>query len=156
MVRPFAVFATIAGVFVSSPLAHAQEDTPDAFRKEAVASGVLMQPLGDLRGSIETIGYDGGFHYLTALGRGTVSVGVDSQLLFYASEPGARNDDMILTAHGLIRLRRRSAPRRPYAEALAGIKGFSVTDAFPPRATAWGAACSFPSAVAAKARTSGG
>jgi hypothetical protein len=108
-----------------------------------VASGVLMQPLGDLRGSIETIGYGGGFHFLTALGRGTVSVGVDSQLLLY-SEPGAQRDDMIVTAHGLIRLHRRSAPRRPYAEALAGLKGFSVSDRFPTWSYGVGVGMQFP------------
>jgi hypothetical protein len=55
MMRPPAwILLTIVGLFVASTHAHGQDDTAGALRKEAVASGVLMQPLGDLRGSIET------------------------------------------------------------------------------------------------------
>jgi hypothetical protein len=124
MTRRITVLAAIAGFVTTAELARAQPANPVPFRKDMVASGVLMQPLGDFRRALQMIGYGGGFHGLFAVGSGPMSAGVDSQLMFYA--PDGRNRDMMLTAHGLVRLRQRLGPRRPYAEALGGIKGFSA------------------------------
>jgi hypothetical protein len=103
--------------------AQAVEQVPP--RKEAVVSGVLMVPHGDFRRALGTVGYGGGFHGGVAIGSSPVSVGVDSHLLFYELR-SRRDHEMILTAHGLLRLIRRTPSRRPYAEALVGIKGFSI------------------------------
>ena len=94
-------------------------------RKEAVVSGVLMVPHGDFRRALGTVGYGGGFQGGVAIGSSPISVGVDSHLLFY-ERPSGRDHEMILTAHGLLRLSTRARVRRPYAEALVGIKGFSI------------------------------
>ena len=94
-------------------------------RKEAVVSGVLMLPQGDFRRALGTIGYGGGFHGGVAIGSRPVSVGVDSHLLFY-ERASRRDHEMILTAHGLLRFWGRTRSARPYAEALVGIKGFSI------------------------------
>ena len=93
MTRPITVLAAIAGFVTTAELAHAQPVTPGAFRKEMVASGVLMQPQGDFQRALQTIGYGGGFHGLIAIGSGLVSAGADSQLMFYARD--GRNHDQL-------------------------------------------------------------
>jgi hypothetical protein len=103
-------------------LAHAQQVTPAPFRREAVTSGVVMLPQGDFRRSDRTIWAGGGFHGLIPIGSGPWSAGLHAQLPFYDID----GRDMMLTTHGLVRVRQRVGPRRRYAEALGGIKGFSA------------------------------
>jgi hypothetical protein len=51
---------------------------------------------------------------------------------------------MIVTTHGLVRLGRRTGSRRPYAEALAGFKGFSTDSRFPTYSYGVGVGIQFP------------
>ena len=122
--RPMAL---VLAVVVLSDLAQVEAQVVEhaSLRKEAVVSGVLMLPHGDFRRALGTVGYGGGFHGGVAIGSSPVSVGVDSHVLLYELGSG-RDHEMILTAHGLLRLFRRTPSRRPYAEALVGIKGFSI------------------------------
>jgi hypothetical protein len=124
MTRPIAVLAAIAGLVTTAGLAHAQQVTPAPFRKDAVASGVIMLPQGDFQRADRTMWAGVGFHGLIAIGSGPWSAGVDAQLM--VRDLYAQNHDMMLTTHGLVRVRQRVGPRRRYAEALGGIKGFSA------------------------------
>jgi hypothetical protein len=127
MARPIVVFAAITGLFTTAELARAQTAVPGVFRKELVASGVLMLPRGEFQRALRTTPYGGGFHGLFAIGSGQASAGVDSQLMFYPHGPDGRQHEMMLTAHGLVRLHPRlQIRRRPYVEAIGGIKGFSA------------------------------
>jgi hypothetical protein len=136
------VLAAILGFVMTAELAHAQPVTPAPARKELVASGVLMQPQGEFRRAVQTIGYGGGFHGLVAIGSGPASVGADGQLIFYARDRGGQ--DMMLTTHGVVRLHRRSTRRRPYVEAIGGIKGFSADSRIGTFSYGMGAGMQFP------------
>jgi len=107
MTLPGVVLAAIAGLVTTAGLAHAQQVTPAPFRKEAVASGVVMLPQSAFQRADRTIWAGGGFHGLIAIGSSPWSAGVDAQLLFYGVDGG----DMMLTTHGLVRVRQRAGPR---------------------------------------------
>src|SRR5688500_6139942 len=141
MTRPIAVLVAIAGFFTTAEFAHAQPVTSGAYRKEMVASGVFMRPQGDFRRSLQTIGYGGGFHGL--FGPGRLAVGVDAQLMFYPAPRNRQQHEMLMTAHGLMRLRG-FGPRRPYAEAVVGIKGFSTDTRVGTSSYGVGAGMQFP------------
>jgi hypothetical protein len=142
MARPIAILAAIAGLVTTAGLVHAQPVTPGAFRKEAVASGVLMLPQGDFQRADPTIWAGGAFHGLIAIGSGPWSAGVDAQLMF--RDLDGRNHDMMLTTHGLVRVRQRAGHRRRYAEALGGIKGFSADTRIATFSYGVGAGMQFP------------
>lgn len=144
MNRPMTVLMAIAGWVATSALASAQPATPAEVRYEMALSGVLMQPRGDFLAALHTIGYGGGFQVLIPIGAGPVSVGADGQLLFYSAAKDRLGDEMILTVHGLMRLGRSAGPRRPYAEALMGMKGFSTDNRFPTYSYGVGAGLQFP------------
>jgi hypothetical protein len=124
MKRHMTVLAAIAIFIVAAELAHAQAITEEPFRKEMVASGVLMQPQGDFQRALQTVAFGGGFHGLFAIGSSGASAGVDSQLMFFDRD--GQTADMMGTIHGLVRFGQRLGPRRPYAEALGGIRNFSA------------------------------
>jgi len=123
MTRCGAVFLVMAGLFATPDVARCQPAS-GSMRKEVIASGVLMAPVGAFHRALPTIGGGGGFHALFARRARPVAFGVDGQLLFYS--PPDHQDEMILTAHGVVRVRRPLDRRRPFVEAIGGIKGFSA------------------------------
>jgi hypothetical protein len=136
MTRSTTIVLAMAGWLTTSELVGAQPVTTAMAGKEAVLSGVLMQPQGDFRRALQTVGGGGGIHLLFPIRSGQVSAGIDGQLLFYPTERYRLNPtdqyrqdhEMILTVHGLVRLHQRSDSRRGYVEALGGIKGFSFEE----------------------------
>jgi hypothetical protein len=85
-----------------------------------------------------------------------VAVGFDGQFLMYSRDGDFPSHELIITTHGLMRLRRRSGALRPYAEGLAGFKGFSMDSRLPTSSYGIGAGMQFPRARrAVGARTAG-
>ena len=144
MTRPMTVLGALAGVLLTWDLAIGQTAEPGAFRKEVSAGGVVLQPRGEFRHALRSVAGGGGLHGLFAMGSGSVAVGFDGQFLFYSLDGDFANDQMIITSHGLLRFRRHAGTLRPYAETLAGFKGFSTDSRLPSSSYGVGAGMQFP------------
>jgi hypothetical protein len=130
-----AIVATVILAFTAGSVA-AQGTEP--YRKEMTFSYALMLPEGKFKDAIDSKAFGGSFSGVIALRSSRVSVGGDSQLLWYGE-----SHDMIGTLHGLVRLHARRGARRPYLDALAGVRSFSVGEGKPTYSYGVGAGMQF-------------
>jgi hypothetical protein len=137
MQRPGIIMATLAGLLVTAEVGSAQPAERQSFRREISASGVVMQPRGEFRRALRTVAGGVGAHGLM-------------QFLMYSRDGDFPSHELIITTHGLMRLRRRSGALRPYAEGLAGFKGFSMDSRLPTSSYGIGAGMQFPLARRAR------
>ena len=114
----------LSSLLMVSELAWGQESTRGASRHEMVASGLLMLPQGEWRSADQPIAGGGGFHALFPVATTRVFTGFAVQ--GFAYDERRSHMEYIITAHGVLRIRLSSKPRRPFVEALGGLQGFSV------------------------------
>jgi hypothetical protein len=123
---PRLTITLIAAVTLASTAGSVAAQGTEPYRRHLTFSFAQLLPEGHFLDAIDSHPFGGSFSGVIAVRSSRLSVGGDSQLLWYGD-----SQDMIGTLNGLVRLHARVGPRRPYLDAIAGIRSFSVGEGKP-------------------------